>query len=230
MSAPQHASRSRLRWWALGALGVVVVAALVIIVVRIYAPGGESGDGGGGAPSVSGRTPSSESTADSVATGCLGGESRDAAMVRDAQQSADHSESGAVEVAAAFVRWLNQYPYPDDADDVQNSALSADAPTRDLVAFFDTEPDLSGGLVADDEEYWLSTVSGVYVVEDAEPDRVTASIGTALVRDGELSPTLKGSITVTVSWEDDQWAFVRSAGTRTTEDLFAVGIPFGGGC
>jgi len=229
VSAPSHASRPRLRWWGLGALAVVVVAALVIIVVRVYAPDGETGGGADGAPG-SGASPSPGATESATVTGCLGGESRDGAMVRDAQQTADHSESGAVEVAAAFVRWLNQYPYPDDAQDVQDSALAADAPTRDLVAFFDTEPDLSGGLVAADEPYWLSTVSGVYVVEEAEPDRVTSSIGTALVRDGELSPTLKGSITVTVSWEDGRWAFVRSEGTRTTEDLFAVGTPFSGGC
>ena len=228
MSAAPNASRRR-RSWAIGALVVVVLAAAVVIALRIYAPGTDRGNTGG-VPAVPGATSTPAETGVATATGCLGGESRDAAMVRAAQGEAEHTEIGAVEVATAFVRWLNQYPYPQNIEEVEQSSISADAPTRDLVAFFDTEPDLSGGLVPENEPYWLSTVSGVYAVDEAQPDTVTASIGTALVRDGELSPTLKGSITVTVSWEDDQWAFVRSEGTRTTEDLFAVGTPFSGGC
>jgi hypothetical protein len=221
---------SRLRRnWAIGALVAVVLAAGVVIVLRLYAPAPERGAEERSAPDPASPPVPAETTAAAV-SGCLGGGTRDAAMVQAAQQGAGHDENGAVEVAAAFVRWLNQYPYPDDVEQVQQTALSSEAPTRDLVAFFDSEPDLSGGLVAESEPYWLSTVSGVYVVESAEPDTVTASIGTALVRDGELSPTLKGSITVTVAWEGDRWRFVRSEGTRTTEDLFAIGAPFGGGC
>ena len=229
MSAAPHASHRR-RSWAIGALIVVVLAAGVVIALRIYSPGADRGDSGGSPTGEESQPAPAETNAAVTATGCLGGEARDAGMVRAAQQEADHTEIGAVEVAAAFVRWLNQYPYPQNVEEVQRSSISVDAPTRDLVAFFDTEPDLSGGLVPQNEPYWLSTVSGVYAVDEATADTVTASIGTALVRDGELSPTLKGSITVTVSWEDEQWAFVRSAGTRTTEDLFATGTPFSGGC
>ncbi|WP_411698701.1 hypothetical protein [Conyzicola sp.] len=227
MSAEPRTARPR-RTVAIAALVVVVLVAATVIVLRLYAPStGEQGDDG--SPGGAGSSPSPAATA-AVATGCLGGAARDAAMVRAAQDAADQTESGAVEVSAAFVRWLNQYPYPEGVEQVQQSSLAAEAPTRDLVAFFATDPDLSGGLVGRDEPYWLSTVSGVYVVESASDDAVTTSIGTALVTDGELSPTLKGSITVTVAWENDQWAFVRSEGTRTTEDLFAVGTPFSGGC
>jgi hypothetical protein len=228
MSAEPGTSR-RGRAVAVGALVVVVLVAATVIVLRLYAPPAGRQDGTR-APQGDGSSPGSAEPAAAEVTGCLGGESRDAAMVRAAQDTAEHTESGAVEVAAAFVRWLNQYPYPEDAEQVQQSSLSAEAPTRDLVAFFETEPDLSGGLVERDEPYWLSTVSGVYFVESADDDTVTTSIGTGLVADGELSPTLKGSITVTVAWENEKWAFVRSEGTRTTEDLFAVGTPFSGGC
>jgi len=229
MSVAPPPSRLRRRW-AVGALVVLVLAAGVVVALRLYAPGTQNS--GAGRPSADPATPPTapQSTASATVSGCLGGDTRDAAMVQAAQQGAGHDEVGAVEVAAALVRWLNQYPYPEDVEQVQQTALSTGAPTRDLVAFYDSEPDLSGGLVAQSEPYWLSTVSGVYLVESAEPDTVTASIGTALVRDGELSPTLKGSITVTVSWEDGRWTFVRSEGTRTTEDLFAIGTPFGGGC
>jgi hypothetical protein len=34
------------------------------------------------------------------------------AMVLSAEKLAPHTTNGAVEVATAFVRWLNQYPYP----------------------------------------------------------------------------------------------------------------------
>lgn len=228
MNAAADKSHRR-RSWAIGALIVVVLAAVTVIAVRVYSsgpdPDGVDRSGTDATPAPAPVEPSA-----SAVTGCLGGEQRDAAMVSAARESAEHSEAGAVEVSAAFVRWLNQYPYPEDAEQLQQSAMSADAPTRDLVGFFATDPDLSGGLVGAGEPYWLSTVSGVYYVEAAEPDLVTASIGTALVRDGELSPSLKGSITVTVSWEDGQWAFVRSEGTRTTEDLFSIGTPFSGGC
>ena len=229
MTAAPPPTRRRSRAWAVGALLVVVLVAAVVIVLRLYAPGPDRDAVEGAAPSP-GAPPTPVEAAETAVSGCLGGETRDAAMVQAAQQSAGHDETGAVEVSTAFVRWLNQYPYPGDAEQVQQSAMSAQAPTRDLVGFFATEPDLSGGLVAANEPYWLSTVTGVYVVESAEPDAVTASIGTALVRDGELSPTLKGSITVTVAWEDGRWVFVRSEGTRTTEDLFAIGAPFSGGC
>ena len=228
MSTAPPTPRLRFRWAAV-ALVVVALAAAIALVIRFYAPSSGSGGFAGSSPNPGPSPVPAESSAAPV-SGCLGGETRDAAMVQAAQASAGHDETGAVEVAAAFVRWLNQFPYPDDVEPVQASSLSTAAPTRDLVSFFATEPDLSGGLVAQDEPYWLSTVSGVYYVESAEPDAVTTSIGTALVRDGELSPSLKGSITVTVVWEDGQWRFVRSEGTRTTEDLFAIGTPFGGGC
>lgn len=165
-------------------------------------------------------------------TGCLGGSARDGAMVLAAQAAAPQDQVGAIEVATAFVRWLNQYPYPSSADIamVEESGISMTAPTQDIQEFFDSEPNLSGGLVEDGVTYYLSTVPGVYNVETATSDEVSVSIGTALVIDGALSPTLKGSIAVLVAWEDGAWKFVSSEGTRTTEDLYAIGQPFTAGC
>jgi len=153
-------------------------------------------------------------------------------MVLDARSGASHSSNGGVEVATAFARWLNQYPYPTATDiaAVQAAALSSRAQTKDIAAFFATNPNLSGGLVANDSPYFLSTVPGVYHLESATSNEVTASIGTALVVDGALSATLKGSITVTVSWEEGGWKFVSSKGTRTTQELYSIGRPFTGGC
>jgi hypothetical protein len=182
---------------------------------------------------IASSTPSPSTTpVDAEPTGCLGGETRDAAMVLAAQQAAPHTSTGGVEVAAAFVRWLIQFPYPSaaDADKVAATGLAADAPTKNLSEFFVTSPNLSGGLVPDSTEYYLSTIPGVWHIESASNDEVVATIGTGLVEQGALSPQLKGSLTVTVHWENDGWKFVKSDGTRTTEDLFSIGAPFTSGC
>ena len=153
-------------------------------------------------------------------------------MVFAAIQKAPHTNNGGVEVAAAFVRWLNQYPYPssDDAAQVEKVGIAPDAPTQDLVAFFASSPNLSGGLVPDSTPYYLSTIPGVFHLESVSGEKVIASIGTGLVVNDVLSTTLRGSITVTVEWHDGHWMFMKSAGTRTTQNLYSIGTPFTGGC
>jgi hypothetical protein len=221
-------TRPRRRWpWVVAA---IIVAALVVALIAVHFVRGSSKPHA----ATSSAPPSSESSpiADPAPTGCLGGRKRNAAMVLSAQRLAPDTTNGAVEVATAFVRWLNQYPYPATSTytDIEKSGLATSAPTQDLAKFFASGPNLSGGLVADSTAYYLSTVPGVYHVESATSDSVSASIGTALVVNGVLSPTLKGSITVTVQWEDGVWKFVSSKGTRTTEDLYSVGTPFADGC
>ncbi len=213
--------------WPWIVVGLVLVGALVATGLAL----GQRPDSGPVAsPSASSSPP--PTVADTEPTGCLGGETRDANMVLAARSAAPQTSNGAIEVGTAFVRWLNQFPYPspEDIAKVQSNALSASSPTADIAAFFATKPNLSGGLVDDESPYFLSTVPGVYYLESAAPDEVTASIGTGLVVDGALSPTLKGSITVTMKWEDAGWKFVSSTGTRTTQDLYSIGRPFTAGC
>lgn len=225
MSSTTFARRPRWPWIL---LAIVVVIGLVIAAVAIF---GSHAATPTASPSSTTSAPPSTS-ADPAPTGCLGGKTRDAAMVIAAQKSAPHTTNGAVEVAAAFTRWLDQYPYPSASDsaEVEKSALASSAPTKDLVSFFANNPNLSGGLVADGEAYYLSTIPGVYHVESADTNEAVVSIGTGLVANGSLSATLRGSITVTVSWQSGAWKFVKSAGTRTTQDLYAIGTPFTGGC
>lgn len=209
---------------------IVLAAIAVIIAIAVTNTLQQAGVTPTAAPTA---TSAPTSTAPDVQPiGCLGGEARDSAMVLRAQAEASHSTNGAIEVATAFVRWLNQYPYPSDQDiaAVEDAAVSATAPTQDVAGFFASKPNLSGGLVQDEQTYYLSTIGGVYHLESGAPDSVVASIGTSLVIDGELSPTLKGSITVSMVWEDDRWKFVSSEGMRTTEDLFAIGREFTEGC
>jgi hypothetical protein len=153
-------------------------------------------------------------------------------MVLGAEKLAPHTTNGAVEVATAFVRWLNQYPYPaaNTYSVIERNGLAKSAPTQDLTSFFASDPNLSGGFVPDDTAYYASTVPGVYHVESVTTDSVSASIGTGFVVNGALSPTLRGSITVTVHWERGSWKFVSSKGMRTTENLYSIGTPFTAGC
>ena len=216
------------RLWPFVLIGLVIVGA-IIAALTIYGPWRNIEPTA--APTTT-PVPTETSVEDVEPTGCLGGSDRDAAMVLAAQADAPQTTGGAIEVATAFVRWLNQYPYPTAADiaEIEGSGLADEAPTSDIASFFADEPNLSGGLVPDRTEYYLSTVPGVYHLESAADDSLTVSVGTALVIEGAMSPTLKGSITVTVKWEDGRWKFVSSEGTRTTEDLYSIGLPFASGC
>jgi len=215
------------RKWPWIVIGVIVAA---LIAYALYAVATNK--------PVTEPTPeptTSESTpVDSVPTGCLGGDGLDAGTLLATQDNAAHSTSGAVEVAAALTRWAYQYPYPsaEDAQAASGSVISSKAPDsfRDLVGFFASEPNLSGGLVADNTEYRLSTVTGVWYIDSKAPDQVTTSIGSAFVVDGQLSSSLKASTTVTLRWENGAWRADQLAGAHTTEELFEIGTPFTGGC
>ncbi|KFF57896.1 hypothetical protein JF66_22810 [Cryobacterium sp. MLB-32] len=111
-----------------------------------------------------------------------------------------------------------------------SNALARESFTNDLAAYIAAEPDLSGGIVAPGETYYMSTIPGVWLLESGSNDRVEVTIGTAFVINGALSPTLKSSITVVAVWEDGQWKVADANGTRTTEELYSVGRPFTGGC
>jgi hypothetical protein len=218
------------RKWPWIIVGVVVVVVAGLVAYALYAVATNK--------SVVEPTPEPTRTeatpVDAAPTGCLGGDGLDAATLLAAQAKASHGTSGAVEVAAALMRWGYRYPYPspEDAQTASDSLISSEAPDsfRDLVAFFNGEPNLSGGLVADKTEYHLSTVTGVWFVDEEAPDQVTASIGSAFVVDGQLSSSLKASTTVTLRWEDGAWRADQLAGIHTTEELFEIGTPFTGGC
>jgi hypothetical protein len=226
------ATKARTTWiWVL--VGLVLVGAVAVFATLTLSNGKSNAEPTQNPGPTSVPTPSATSgDPRATPTGCLGGTGRDAAMVLEAEDLAPRSSTGAVEVAAAFVRWLNQYPYPtaEDSRLIQTHALAEDAPTQDIVGFFESGPNLSGGLVPDQTDYHLSTVAGVYHIESVSPEAAIISIGTSLVQNGALSPSLKGSITVELSWQDGGWKFVSSEGTRTTEDLFAIGQDFTDGC
>jgi hypothetical protein len=224
MRAQAKPPRRKWPWIVIGIL-VAVLIAYALYAVATNKPSAEPTP----EPTTSDSPP-----VEAAPTGCLGGDGLDAATLLAAQDNSAHSTSGAVEVAAALMRWAYQYPYPsaEDAQAASDSVISSEAPDsfRNLVGFFAGEPNLSGGLVADNTDYRLSTLTGVWYVDSEEPNEVTTSIGSAFVVDGQLSSTLKASTTVTLRWEDGAWRADQLAGTHTTEELFEIGTPFTGGC
>jgi hypothetical protein len=153
-------------------------------------------------------------------------------MLLRAQAEAPHSTNGAVEVAAAFTRWIQRYPYPSAAEaaDVQKNVLASKSFTTNLVDYLAGKPDLSGGIVPAGETYYMSTVPGVWNLESASTDKTVVTIGTAYVINGAVSSSLRSSITITEDWQSGGWRVASVAGTRSTEQLFSIGHVFTGGC
>lgn len=232
MSEEPRPIRTRPRWpWIAG-----IAAAIVIALVLILALTGGFGSARSDATKTSTPTPrvTVTSTADAAPTGCLGGKTRDAAMLHAAQKAAPHTSSGAVEFAAALVRWTFRSPVasPAEADEVSQFAIASDASAsfKDLAAQVASNPNPSGGMVPDGTPWYLSTIPGVWNLESYAGDTATVTIGTAYVVNGALSPTLRASSTFTVKWENGGWHLLSGEYRRTTQELFSIGTPFTGGC
>ena len=216
----------RRRWpWIIA--GAVVVAALVVVGVWY----GTRSSSPPTAPTVAPSATTRATTADVAPTGCLGGEGRDAAIVLAAQKAAPHTSNGAVEVAAALVRWSRRYPVPtqEEANAVQAALISPKADFN-LAAAFQGDPNLSSSLVPDGEEFYVSTVPGVWNIESYSGDSARVSIGTGLVINGELHPTFRLSSMYTLTWSKAGWTVVSANQPRPTEQLFPIGTSFTKGC
>ncbi|MCS5498215.1 hypothetical protein NY547_13275 [Cnuibacter physcomitrellae] len=230
MKRTQTARPPRRIWpWFLA--GAAIIAAAVIIFIATLRPGTAGQDGTEPAPTPA---PSTTVIADSEPTGCLGGPERDATMLLTAQDQAPHTTNGAVEVAAAMVRWTFRYPGPgsDEATQVAKSLIASTATPEfsDLAAAAAANPNPSRGVVPNGTPFYLSTVPGVWHVESAEPDRVEVSVGSAYVINGELSPQLRSASTFVLVWQDGAWKLESGSLSRTTQDLYAIGTTFTGGC
>lgn len=181
-----------------------------------------------GTPSPVTPPPSSD---DVQPTGCMGGDIRDAAMVLAAQKAAPHTSNGAVEFAAAFVRWMGQFPVPtqEEAGTIQSAVVAPDS-EYDLPAFLAKNPNVSGSLVPDETPFYVSTVPGVWNLESYSDDSARVSIGTGIVINGELHPTFRLSSTYTLEWGNAGWMVLEANQPRPTEELFPLGSGFTEGC
>ena len=214
----------RNRWiWIVGIVAVVVIAIGVVLATTLNHPTAT--------PTATASTPArTAQPTDTAPTGCLGGNARDASMLLAAQKAAPHTANGAVEVAAALVRWTFRSPSfsTDEASEVSQKVISSSA--SDEFKNLQPTSNNSGGVVADGTPFYLSTAQGVFYLESASADTVTVSIGAAYVIKGAVSPQLRSSTTVAMVWEDGAWKAKSGSITRTTEELFRIGTAFTGGC
>ena len=107
----------RNRWiWIVGIVAVVVIVIGVVLATTLNHPTAT--------PTATASTPvRTAQPTDTAPTGCLGGNARDANMLLVAQKAAPHTTNGAVEVAAALVRWTFRSPSfsTDEASEVSHS-------------------------------------------------------------------------------------------------------------
>lgn len=216
-------------------LAVILVVAAIVAAAVVYSSSSSTDTTSPTESQSTSATPSDADAADPDAqpTGCLGGSARDADMLLAAQAAAPHTTTGAVEVAAAMVRWVQRSPLPtaDEAVRVQDAVLTKDrAFTADLPSYLAGDPDFRYGLFADDQDFYMRTINGVWLLDSATSDAVTVSLGLNYVIDGALSPRYVVSLTMEMLWEDGHWHVGDAYGKRTTETLFAAGTPFTEGC
>lgn len=215
-------------------VGAVLIVAIVVAFVAGRSTSTPSAAPTSETPTHLSRGAPTTGSSDAAPTGCLGGPGRDVSMLLNAQAAAPHSSFGAVEVAAAFLRWAYRYPYPTDAqaDQVASRLVSSRASSsfRDIAASFRSAKDITGGQVARGTSFYLSTATGSWVVQGGQSaSRVTVDLTAAYVVDGQLSSTKSAAVSATVVWESGGWRLL-SEQAPDTGLLSAGGTQFTAGC
>ena len=211
------------KWpWILAAIAIGIIA--IVVVVNLATP----------------RAPLDAPNATSSSTpmgglplqgpmGCLGGSDSSLKMLLETQEQAPHNSTGAVEFVASLVRWAIKYPLAsgDEADTVQTRVV---APTNSFPGTVrDSIESYESSVVAPGTPYHLSTLPGVWLLEAGARDQYTVTVGAAYVVAGEITK-YRVAATYTVVWVDDAWRVSGAEQLRSTEDLFAAGTTFTGGC
>jgi hypothetical protein len=211
---------------------VIAILAISGVIIGVSIANGTWGNGAASTATPTSSPAATESPDLGDPSGCLGGPERNSAMLLTASDDAPFDKVGAVDFAAAFVRWVQRYPYPsaDEAAEVQRAALASESFTSDLAQYLADKPDLSGGIVAPGENYYMNTVPGVWYVESFEGESAVVSIGSGFVIDGALSSNLRSSITVSLTWDGERWRVTDADGMRTPAELYQIGTNFKEGC
>lgn len=246
---PMYTKSGRSLWPAV--VGALVVLVVVLVVLLVLAMRGQDPQDPGAT-----ATPEPEPTEtathegqpgedhgaelDAAPTGCLAGPSTDADMLLATQARAPHTAYGAVEVAASFMRWSNQYPFTDAKQNaaVEEGVLSAEEPAAswdlDDTSAIETTPELREdtppGPADFGTPFTMSTRGGLWVVDPTSTDdRVTVHLSLGVVVDGALSAEHYGKGSPVLVWEGDAWRVVDMIPTDT-DALEAGGVEFTGGC
>jgi hypothetical protein len=212
--------------WVIVVLTVVLVLAVAAGVSIWYQRNPPTS---AAAPSPSTSSAPAAVTGGDIPNGCLAGQSTSVGALIAAQKKAPHTEAGAVGLAAAFSRWMLQYPRPKlaDANKVIDQLKSSDADQTitDLPSQLASVKPMDGWASGG-----LSFADGRYIIEDSSQNRVKVTVGGAEIKNGLPVPDYKVLGTFALAWQKGTWKFQSSSADRTVEDLFTNGAALAGGC
>lgn len=161
--------------------------------------------------------------------GCLAGKDTSVDALIAAQKKATHTEADAVGLAAAFMRWATQYPYPSTVDG--EKLLAALASTKADPSILDIPANIVANKPRDG---WVSGgvsfAEGRYLIDNSTQDTITVSLGGQRIKNGLPIPDNRVLGAFTLVWEGDVWKLQSSLEARTDQNLFVDGTSLVGGC
>lgn len=161
--------------------------------------------------------------------GCLAGKDTSVDALIAAQKKAPQTEAGAVGLAAAFMRWATQYPFPSTTDG--EKLLATMASTQADPSILQIPSNIAQNKPRDG---WasggVSFAEGRYLVENSSQDRVIVTVGGQRIKNGLPIPDNKVLGTFALVWEENVWKLQSSLEARTDQNLFVDGTSLAGGC
>lgn len=222
MTTTPHRQKKRFPRWVFVLVVLVVVGAAVAGISALFA----SNRAATQAPPP---PPPSSSVAMPGADGCIAGRDNDAKSLIAGAREQPQSEAGAVATAAGIMRFLMQYPWPNEQELITTfSELSMAEDVQDAEEA--AEGFLSSAGPETARTAGSSFADARYIVEPGSaPAQIRISVAAQAVTDG----TLNGSavaMTFTMNWDDEVWK-VEDLGEGSAEsEILSNGAAFVGGC
>ncbi len=220
-------------WVTAGALAAVIVAGVIFVQTQQHpTPPSSSASP---APSRSASASSSADTSSpGVVSGCLA-EGQSVDMLLTTQKKAPHTPEGAVEVATALLRWAHRWPAPtvDEYQEVANTMWAGAKPfNRDDYNTEVAGKNMTGGIVPDNTDYYLTPTLGFWTVNEYTGDTATVSIALTYDISRAVSPIYKSANGFRMVWSDQGWKQERVViATQDFADGKSDHNPYvGGGC
>lgn len=227
MTDAQPAGQRRLWLWiAAGVAVVLVVAAGIVGLGMIYGPGDDADPQPsatvGGPTSTPAPTVTSAPPASAGVDGCLGGDSRSAQAVLDAQAAAAHTPEGAASFAITFARWGAQKPVVPDDEIAQLDGVVITA--ENFAASVKTAGQ------AEQAQFHVTSLNGYYRIDTFDVDRVEVTLMLPLVVSGAIDPTLNFMPSYVVEWTGQGWVITGGSAVEDANTLRTTGVAIIGGC
>lgn len=229
--------RSRLPWVIAGILLVIV-----LVVVAAWWGSANAGDDEA-APPVSETPTPSESEAEPTATGvdgpdddlttrptgCIAGNGRDADMLLEARELSPQTANGAVEFAAAVLKFTYRYPYP--TKDELRAIEEMYADDYDLISAYDTEPTIAPDVAPAGTPIQATMVGGAWYLHDFSEDRAEITIAYFWEIDGVRDGSIARASNVVLQWGDHGWMMTRQGDNQLrSQEVLDLGSAFAGAC